>query len=228
MQGPAPDPREPRLPLRPAAPADAAALRISDEDRHRVAEVLRQAAGEGRLDLEELDERLEATYSAKTYGELVPITMDLPVAGVAPPPAPRPAPPPPGSLPRFSGSMAVMSETKRVGPWVVPDGHTAFALMGSVVLDLRQARFEAREVTINANAVMGEVKLIVDAGTHVVVEGVAVMGDYTEQRAKVPFDPARGGPVVRVRGLALMGSVHVQRKGPPGEGVRRRLGWHLH
>ena len=229
MQGPGPDPHEPARRPPPVAPSDAAALRISDEDRHRVAEVLRQAAGEGRLDLEELDERLEAAYSAKTYGELVPITADLPLAGMtAPAPAPRPAAPgPAGPVPRFSGSIAVMSETKRVGPWVVPDGHTAFALMGGVVLDLRDARFEAREVTINANAVMGEVKLIVGAGTHVIVEGVAVMGDYTEQRAKVPFDPEVGGPVVRVRGLALMGSVNVQRKGPPGE-VRKRLGWHLH
>ena len=58
---------------------DPAQLRISDHDRHQVAELLRQAAGEGRLDLEELDERLEAAYSAKTYADLVPITADLPV-----------------------------------------------------------------------------------------------------------------------------------------------------
>ncbi len=58
---------------------DPSQLRISDEDRHQVAEVLRKAAGEGRIDLEELDERLEATYKAKTYGDLVPITADLPV-----------------------------------------------------------------------------------------------------------------------------------------------------
>lgn len=222
MQGQAPDPRR-----TPPASRDASSLRISDEDRHRVAEVLRQAAGEGRLDLEELDERLEAAYSAKTYGELVPITMDLPVSGLASTAPPSP-PAPTGPLPRLSGSVAVMSQTKRVGPWVVPDGHTAFALMGEVVLDLREARFEGREVTVNANAVMGEVKVIVGAGTSVVVEGIGVMGEYTEQRAKVPFDPALGGPVVRLRGLALMGSVHVQRQGPPGEGVRKRLGWHLH
>ena len=47
-------------------------LRVSDEDRHKVAEILREAAGEGRIDLEELDERLEATYAAKTYADLVP------------------------------------------------------------------------------------------------------------------------------------------------------------
>ena len=53
-------------------------LRISDADRHKVAEVLRDAAGEGRLDLDELDERLEATYAAKVYADLVPIVVDLP------------------------------------------------------------------------------------------------------------------------------------------------------
>jgi hypothetical protein len=205
---------------------DPSRLRISDEDRHRVAEVLRQAAGEGRIDLEELDERLEATYRAKTYGELVPITADLPVAGrVHPVPAPRPAQVQPvGAGPRYSGSVAVMSECKRTGTWVVGATHSAFALMGSVVLDLRQAQFEAAEVILNASAVMGEVKVVVDAGTTVVVEGSGVMGEYAEQRPKVPFDPERGGPLVRVRGLALMGSVTVQRRGAPGEGIRKRLG----
>jgi hypothetical protein len=204
-------------------------MRISDDDRHRVAEVLRLAAGEGRIDLEELDQRLEATYQAKTYGELVPITLDLPTAGgpPRPKPVPRPATPVPlGPGARYPGSLAVMSETKRLGSWVLQDGHSAVAVMGSVVLDLREAQFEDVEVTINASAIMGEVKVIVNSGTRVVVDGVGLMGEFTEQRAKVPFDPERGGPVVRVRGFALMGSVNVQRKGPPGEPLLKRLGWH--
>ena len=206
---------------------DQSRLRISDADRHQVAEVLRQAAGDGRIDLAELDERLEATYAAKTYGELVPITVDLPVHN-RPVPAMRPASTPvwspgTGTGPRYSGSVAVMSETKRVGPWVVEDNHTAFALMGSVVLDLRQAQFETRELTLYAHAVMGEVRVVVDAGTTVVVEGTAVMGEYSEQRPRVPFDAEKGGPVVRVKGFALMGSVHVQRKGPPSESLLKRL-----
>ncbi|TDE09085.1 DUF1707 SHOCT-like domain-containing protein [Jiangella asiatica] len=56
----------------------AADLRCSDVDRERVAEALRQAAGDGRLTLSELEERLEATFSARTYGDLQPITRDLP------------------------------------------------------------------------------------------------------------------------------------------------------
>ena len=74
-------------------PNDPSGMRISDADRHRVAEVLRDAAGEGRIDFEELDERLELTWRAKTYGDLVPITFDL--QGTAPlaPPTSSPARP---------------------------------------------------------------------------------------------------------------------------------------
>jgi hypothetical protein len=220
MEGQSRDPRHGQL-----QHTDASGLRISDDDRHKVAEVLRQAAGEGRLDLDELDERLEATYQAKTYGDLVPITADLPAHGAAPVPAPRSTRPSPlVAGPAHASSIAVMSETKRVGPWQVGESHAAFALMGSVVLDLREARFTTREVVVNASAVMGEVKVIVNAWTAVVVEGAGVMGEYREQRDKVPADLSADSPVVRLRGLALMGSVHVQRKGPPGPPKRLRLG----
>lgn len=216
-----------RHPLRRPAAME---LRISDADRHKVAELLRQAAGEGRIDLDELDERLEATYQAKTYGDLVPITADLPTAGGA---APAPVPPPTGPTSgspavRYSGAIAIMSETKRTGVWLVEAEQTAVAVLGSVVLDLREAQFESHEVVITANAVLGEVQVVVDAGTTVILEGVGVMGEFSEQRPKVPYDAERGGPVVRVRGFAMLGSVHVVRKGPPGDSIRKRLGWAGH
>ena len=64
-------------------------LRASDADRERVAEVLRDALAEGRLDMGEFEERLDAAYRARTYGELAPLTRDLPTGGA---PAPAPAP----------------------------------------------------------------------------------------------------------------------------------------
>ncbi|HZX07058.1 DUF1707 domain-containing protein, partial [Kribbella sp.] len=45
--------------------------RVSDLEREEVADVLRDAAGEGRLSYTELEERLETLYASKTYGELV-------------------------------------------------------------------------------------------------------------------------------------------------------------
>src|SRR5437763_17019743 len=61
-------------------------LRASNADRERVAEILRTAAAEGRIDLDELDERLGAAYAAKTYADLVPLPRALPVAAHPGPP----------------------------------------------------------------------------------------------------------------------------------------------
>lgn len=55
-----------------------ATLRASDTDREQVAERLRHATGEGRLVPEELEERLEAVFTARTYGELDALVADLP------------------------------------------------------------------------------------------------------------------------------------------------------
>jgi hypothetical protein len=53
-------------------------LRASDADREYVAERLRNATAEGRLLAEELEHRLEAAFSARTYGELNALVSDLP------------------------------------------------------------------------------------------------------------------------------------------------------
>ena len=58
--------------------ADRSHIRISDADRAAAAERLRVALDEGRLDLTEYDERVRSAYAATTYGELEPVTADLP------------------------------------------------------------------------------------------------------------------------------------------------------
>ncbi|MEV6634181.1 DUF1707 domain-containing protein [Actinoplanes sp. NPDC051470] len=64
-------------------------IRAADADRQQVAERLRAALDEGRLDLHEYDDRLQQTYSAKTYGELERLTTDLPMVVTATPVAPK-------------------------------------------------------------------------------------------------------------------------------------------
>lgn len=65
------------------------AIRASDSDREQVAERLRQAAVEGRLTTDELEERLGAASAARTYGELDPLVADLPVTRSPNPPRAR-------------------------------------------------------------------------------------------------------------------------------------------
>jgi hypothetical protein len=202
---------------------DPSQLRISDQDRHQVAEVLRQAAGEGRIDLEELDQRLDATYAARTYADLVPITLDLPAAPSTQVPA-RPAPAGPSPVvagPREERHLAILGGLERKGEWVVPEHLTVAAFLGGADLDLRRARFAAREVTITVNAVMGGADIKVNPHTHVIMEGVGILGGYAGPSGDVPAELDENSPVVRIKGFAIMGGVSVSRKPAPED--RRRL-----
>jgi hypothetical protein len=68
-------------------------VRISDADRQAVVAALTKSTGEGRLSLDELEERMAGAYAAKTYGDLEPLLRDLPggAAAVLPPPTTSPS-----------------------------------------------------------------------------------------------------------------------------------------
>ncbi len=197
----------------PSGGSDPAQLRISDEDRHQVAEILRQAAGEGRLDLEELDQRLEQTYAARTYADLVPITLDLPAH-----PHARPVVGPVAASPQVvpgadkESHLAILSGLSRKGVWVVPRQMSILCLMGGAELDLRQAKFAAQEVVITINAFMGGAQVIVGPTTRVQMEGTGIMGGYSEPSGLVEADLDESSPVVRIKGVAIWGGVSVERK----------------
>ena len=91
-------------------------LRASHADRDQVVELLRVAAGDGRLSPEELDDRLERALTARTYAELAALTADLPGAAVAPAGA--------GAVSATPKDLARIhvrgSSIRRDGRWVVP------------------------------------------------------------------------------------------------------------
>ncbi len=59
-------------------------LRVADEDRERVAARLREHFAAGRITQEELDERLQQTYAARTVGDLDALQTDLPALPLSP------------------------------------------------------------------------------------------------------------------------------------------------
>ncbi|MGQ5259638.1 DUF1707 SHOCT-like domain-containing protein [Micromonospora sp. ZYX-F-536] len=73
-------------------------MRAADADREAVADRLRVALGEGRLDLHEYDERLQRAYSARTYAELDALLTDLPPERSSLAPVTAPGTPPAGYL----------------------------------------------------------------------------------------------------------------------------------
>jgi hypothetical protein len=185
-------------------------LRASDADRDRVAEQLREAFAEGRLTAEEHAERLEAVYEAKTHGQLAPLTSDLPVrADSAAPVAAEPSDAEPGTLSRYSQPLvAVFGNVQRSGRWMVPNGMVATAVFGEVVLDLREAVLERREIIVTANAIFGQVVLKVPEGVVVLDEGVAIFGNRSTHQPRET--PVAGAPTIRVKGASVFGQLDVQ------------------
>jgi Domain of unknown function (DUF1707) len=56
-------------------------LRASDADRETVVDRLREAAGEGRLEPDEFEQRVDGVLRARTYGDLARFLADLPAEG---------------------------------------------------------------------------------------------------------------------------------------------------
>lgn len=197
-------------------PAKRNEVRVSDADRDQVAGVLREALAQGRINADELEERLSRAYAARTFGDLEPLTSDLPDEAAA---VPVPSGFQVGRAPRFKFSLAIMGGSSRGGNWVVPKRYLAFAIMGGVKIDLRDAAFAERAADIHAIAIMGGVTIIVPEGLPVEVSGLGVMGGV-DSSVNGPGVP--GAPLVRVSGLALMGGIGAQRrrrkKRSPGDG----------
>ncbi|WP_410656914.1 DUF1707 domain-containing protein [Amycolatopsis sp. lyj-112] len=191
-------------------------MRISDADREQVAQVLHAAMSEGRITINELEERLTIVYAAKTVGDLKPVTADLPQTRSAIQPATSRALGLPddriGGHPGSGASIAVMSGASRKGSWVVPPQHNSFAFWGGTDIDLRHARFAEKNTTITAVAIMGGIDIIVPDDINVEVTGIGFMGAFElEDRSGAPAAPPTA-PTVKITGLAFWGAVIVKRK----------------
>ena len=155
--------------------------------------------GRGRIDLGELDERLEATYAAKTYADLVPLTVDLPSA-VGPRCPLRARSRPDHPCGHHDSTIAVLGGASRRGVWELGATH-AFAMMAGIDLDLREARFTQRETVIYANAFWAGIDIVVNEFTHVIVDGIGILGGFDHARDKVAPVLGPDSPTVRVKGV---------------------------
>ncbi|ONI71680.1 hypothetical protein BWI15_16125 [Kribbella sp. ALI-6-A] len=187
-------------------------LRASDSDRDQVVEVLRDALMTGRLTQDEHAERLEQTLKARTLGELEPITVDLAVPGqpfrpvtAAPAAARVPIEEPANPQDSFELVVGIFGGGERKGRWRVKRRTNALALFGGCDLDMADAVFEGREVTVYAFAVFGGIDITVPPGVEIRNQGIGIMGGFGVSGGQGEIDPA--APVVVLKGLALFGGV---------------------
>jgi len=152
-------------------------LRASHEDRDRVVEVLRVAAGDGRLTAEELDERLEHALTARTFGELAALIRDLPAAPGFVTSEPVPAPKDLASIDCQS------SVARRGGGWLVPQRMEVRATSGSVTLDFTEAVISRPTLLINADMRSSSLKLVTKPGVVVDADDVATHSSIMKVRS---------------------------------------------
>jgi hypothetical protein len=204
--------------------AETPELRASDADREHAAELLRHAGGEGRLDVEELDERLHQAFSARTRGELEALVADVVVGD---PGAHRAVGAPPSRLPVRPGEggskwlISVMSGTDRKGVWRLAEKVLNINIMGGSDLDLNDAELSADRTELRVIVIMGGAEIRVPDGLNVEVSHFAFMGgDNIEIGLERP-DP--GGPTLHLKLFSLMGGVDVKRGRKPTREERRAL-----
>ncbi|MGW4874476.1 DUF1707 SHOCT-like domain-containing protein [Streptomyces chartreusis] len=189
------------------APAPTTELRASDADRDRIADILRDALGEGRLTADEHAERVEGVLAAKTVGELEVFIRDLPAAQRRRDPyVAAPSRPAPGAIPvePDDNVVAVFSSAVRKGRWRAGRRIHAYAIFGSVEIDLSEALFQYQHVMIRAISVFGNVEVRVPENVSLRGAGGGVLGNFEVDHLDAE-DPE--APVVHVDGWAVLGNI---------------------
>jgi hypothetical protein len=196
-------------------------LRASDADRERTAERLRQAAGEGRLTMEELEERLHTAYAARTHRELERLTADVMVSDATAPagqarrmPVRRDA----GEGPKWLVSL--MSGHDRKGRWLVGRQVNVINVMGGSDLDLNDAELAGDHVEMTVFSLMGGASIRVPEGLNVEVSDFGFMGGNSVTIGDERPDP--GGPTLRLNLISIMGGSDVKRGRKLSRAERKR------
>ena len=175
--------------------------RVSDREREDVAEVLREAAGEGRLTYPELEDRLEQAYAAKTYGELVQVSSDLP-NGLAQPSSS-------GLIEAPRQIRVVLSDTKKSGPWRTPQHMDVNAVLGDVKLDYTEAEIPFKEVWVDVTAVLADVTVRVPQDAIVDLDGQPILGSVKEHGQGAPS--TQESRIFHIRARSVLADVKVKR-----------------
>ena len=181
-------------------------LRASHDEREAVVTWLRDAAAEGRIDLDELDERVERALKARTRADLAALTADLP--------QPRSA----ADEEPLVLKGGVHGASRGPAEWEVPGRIVARGGMGGVKIDFSRVRCALDEVTIEAYGEMGGVTIVLPDSWRADTNGIDPGPSGVRDRTTPERRP--GTPLIRLTGYGGMAGVTVRH---PSRRERRKL-----
>jgi len=197
--------------------ADAPLPTLSRAREQKISELSQHFANDD-LSLDELERRIEQVYKAANISELDAITADLRVSQL--PAAARPSSAAmtnartdyaTSNLPALNSRLlAVMSESKRTGRWLVPQHLDVVALMADTKIDLTSAVMPAGGAEFHVRSFWAACKIIVPPEMRVINEMHAIMASVVSKADEMDAEGAkRHGPTLRLTGTAFMAEVKV-------------------
>jgi hypothetical protein len=198
-------------------------LRASDAEREHAVGILGDAAAEGRLSINELDERIQSAYATHTVGELAALLADVSPGALSG-----------GALasPRRGDRVVAVREgrdTRRIvsimggnhrrGHWRIANRCSVVNIMGAGKIDMCDVELTHTVTRLNVYSVMGGAEIRVPAGVRVEVSKLAFMGGND-----VRLDdqaPRAEDPLIRIRLVSIMGGAKVRVGRKPNRSARR-------
>lgn len=178
-------------------------LLMSDADRERVVARLQSAVAEGRLTLDEFQERVDGVLRARRFGEVEPYLADLPASPGGSPPVPAP---------EVAELRTVAAGLRRTGRWLVPRVLRVSSKAGAVKLDFTDAVIGHPVVRVVLDVYAAGTTLVLPPGATVDVDGVEMYAGRAVVR-KVPQAPDPiGGPHFVVTGSQKAGGLTVRHR----------------
>jgi len=193
--------------------------------RERAVEILMDHFSNNVMNLEEFEGLLDAVNACSTTVELRDLLSKLPP--LASPKEGTDMMPAPGGAPvvvdadrvrRHGFLISILGGTNRAGRWIPARSSFALGVLGGISLDFREALLGSGITDVNVLAVLGSVQIIVPPGMAVEVDGMAVLGAF-EHQTDAPLRSNPDLPTLRIRGLVVLGGVHVEVR-LPGETSR--------
>ena len=191
-------------------------MRASDAERERTTQILSRAAATGQLDVDELDERLQAAWAARTRADLERLVADVDadveeVAGVPSSASDR------VKVVGHEGSrwiVSIMGGNERRGRWRIAKRCTVLNIMGGSNLDLCDVELSDQVTQLNFYSLMGGGEIRVPDDVRVDVSKFALMGGHEVRLGDATPPPT--SPLIRIRLVSIMGGAQVRRgrKGP--------------
>ena len=202
-----------------------------DAKRKQTVDALSEHFANDFLKMEEFERRVDVALRAGTLEELQELLQDLPSGDLpiraedaSKLPMARSEPGVPASRVKERDTIvAVLSASKRMGRWIPARKSTVVGVVGSVELDYRDALLGPGVTEVMAVAVVGSVEILVPPGLYVECEGMAVLGNI-EQVEDIPLEVDPDAPMLRIKGVSVLGNVEVRVR-YPGESAheaRRR------